>query len=847
MEIDFLRHYGFSSPIVKTLSSAYGAHLLPLQEKVIREGGLFENQSLIVSAPTSSGKTFLAETLFLHHVLQGKNVLLLLPTKALANQRYHQWRERYAPLGYDILLSTRDHPYQDQRLLEGRFHLAIVIYEKMRSLLSRDPSFLHSLGACVVDEMHYLYHPQRGPDLELLMTQLHQVDTLQMLGLSSLLEDESLAAWLHAQWIRETQRPVELRQGVLCCGRFTYREFNSQQEGRESLPLEESHDEGLAMIEAARYFSKRGEITLLFWPSRDLCYTAARKLAREMEPLHDSLDESFSQMEETRMRRFLQKILPRGIAVHTSDLTHEERRLVERHAQAGQLQIICATTTLAEGINFPVNNVLTLKNTFGSSITPGVSSTPVPLTREQMFNMVGRAGRLGLSDFGRGMVVTCSAGDVEGLLNLYARGKGESPTPVLYRVGLNQTVLKTFPAKGYSTRERILSLLNHTLSGVHQCFDSLEEKLDSALTHLIREGFITKEQDRLYPTPIGLVVICQGLSLRSTQYLKDFLQEIAGELPHALEILGKINLVDEMLEVYSPVSWASLNSHHWTRLLHTAVKEAALRNDSSFMHFINTPQKMRREHHGAMKKTLLLYEWIQGKSLNHLEEHYQQLSGAISRLAEEASWLIGCLHDLAAAFAFPPEVLSSLNRLILRVKYGLPSEGIDWAPLLQKGFLHRSQVLYLLKAGFSSPRKIKPEDLSFLQNWLPEEIAKQFIHEQAESSDPQKYSSFMITCYEGTPNLIYLNEQEIKLSRLQTELMRRLMAKPKQCLDYEFLIDELWPNHTGSRDKLYRRRDEINKKAAMVTGGDQPPLILVAEGLGMVLNAEVKRYPGLRE
>ena len=53
--------------------------------------------------------------------LNNRNVILLVPTKALANQRYEQWKERYGPLGYNICLSTRDHPFHDKNIAEGPF------------------------------------------------------------------------------------------------------------------------------------------------------------------------------------------------------------------------------------------------------------------------------------------------------------------------------------------------------------------------------------------------------------------------------------------------------------------------------------------------------------------------------------------------------------------------------------------------------------------------------------------------------------------------------------------------------------------------------------------------------
>ena len=74
-------------------------------------------------------------------------------------------------------------------------------------------SFLSSLGACIVDEIHYLYDPIRGPGLEILLTHLREENKLQIIGLSAMVSDPRVASWLNAALFSEDKRPVELRQG----------------------------------------------------------------------------------------------------------------------------------------------------------------------------------------------------------------------------------------------------------------------------------------------------------------------------------------------------------------------------------------------------------------------------------------------------------------------------------------------------------------------------------------------------------------------------------------------------------------------------------------------------------
>ncbi|MDX9755042.1 MAG: DEAD/DEAH box helicase, partial [bacterium] len=468
MEIDFLRHFHFTASQLEVLQKAYGPRLLPLQERVIEENHLLDGRSLLLCAPTSSGKTFLAEILFLSHVLKNRKVILLVPTKALASQRHEQLRQRYEPLGYEIVLSTRDHPFHDKRILEGRFHLAVMIYEKLEPLLRLSPALLAGVGACVIDEIHYLFDPNRGPDLEVLLTRLRDEASVQLLGLSAVVSDPAIARWLKADLLVERARPVELRQGVLCGNRFTYTEFNTGQEGHETFPFDPPENEAELMRQTALYFAARGEITLLFWPRRDLCYTFARKLAETYEPDPDWNGAALEALEPTFLHDFLALLLPRRVAVHTSDLSQEERRVVESAIQKGEVVLICATGTLAEGINFPVINVLTTQRMYASNVDEKSQGRPpaaLPIPQDRLFNMVGRAGRLGLSDFGRGMIVTQSPGDVDGLLGLYAAGQAPQFEPWLHRIDLATVILKLMGDCGYFTLEGCLERLHSTLSG----------------------------------------------------------------------------------------------------------------------------------------------------------------------------------------------------------------------------------------------------------------------------------------------------------------------------------------------------------------------------------------------
>jgi len=117
VEIDFLRHYGLDKTVTDLLRDHYGADLLPVQETAFVENNLFDGTNMVVSAPTSSGKTLIGEVAALHHIEHDRRALVLVPTKALAYEKYEHFQRLYQqPLGIRVVLSSRDHRERDREI-----------------------------------------------------------------------------------------------------------------------------------------------------------------------------------------------------------------------------------------------------------------------------------------------------------------------------------------------------------------------------------------------------------------------------------------------------------------------------------------------------------------------------------------------------------------------------------------------------------------------------------------------------------------------------------------------------------------------------------------------------------
>ena len=199
--------------------------LRPCQEKAL-DAGLFDGKNLIVCTPTGSGKTFVAELALVNTVLtknSGK-VIYLAPLKALASEKYKQFKQRYGHL-MGIALSIGDLDSAETHL--GRHDVIIATSEKLDSLIRHTAPWIRDIRLIIVDEIHLLNDPGRGPTLEILLTLLRRLlKNVQILGLSATIGNpEQLAQWLGAEVVLDTWRPVELRKGILVGNKIVFQDF----------------------------------------------------------------------------------------------------------------------------------------------------------------------------------------------------------------------------------------------------------------------------------------------------------------------------------------------------------------------------------------------------------------------------------------------------------------------------------------------------------------------------------------------------------------------------------------------------------------------------------------------
>jgi DEAD/DEAH box helicase/Helicase conserved C-terminal domain len=324
---------------------------------------------VIVSAPTGAGKTYIFELLHESRHLKGQAVYTV-PTRALANDKFAEWKER----GWDVGIATGD--------LSENIHAPVVV-ATLETQLER---LLRGEGpAClVIDEYQMIADESRGSHYEGAIA-LAPIETRLLLLSGSVANPNDLA-----EWMRRLGRKVEVVS-------TTHRPVPLEDMPMEVLPghLAKRFEGWWARLAAAVMLADCAPL-LIFSPRRKDAEGIARSLANELpqgEPL------ALTPEQRAVCGKELANLIERRVAYHHSGLSYAARAgIIEPLAKAGQLRVVVATMGLAAGINFSVRSVHVASTKFHDGT--GERS----LEGDELLQMFGRAGRRGLDE--RGYVIT---------------------------------------------------------------------------------------------------------------------------------------------------------------------------------------------------------------------------------------------------------------------------------------------------------------------------------------------------------------------------------------------------------------------------------------------------------
>jgi helicase len=663
--------------------------LYPPQETALRSG-IFEGKSLVLASPTASGKTVVAELLMLQVALvRGGRSLYLVPLRALAGEKYQNFRDLFSRVGLKVGVSTGDFDRVDPHM--ASYDVLILTNERADSIMRQRPSwFYRGLELVVVDEVHLLGDPYRGPTLEVLLSALRRERPgLQLLALSATVGNPGeIAAWLGADAVVSDFRPVPLRKGVFYEGVLLF-------PGESPWTLEaEGRLEPLVALTLDSV--RRGGQVLVFVSTRRSAQAAARKLARclddlltdpERKELLRIAGEIQREVEgRTSLSVELANCVAAGVAFHHAGLPPHHRRLVEGAFRGRLLKALCTTTTLAAGVNLParrvvIRDVRRYDPPYGSSYIPTL----------EYHQMAGRAGRPGLDPHGEAILIAKNEDELDGLLSRYVLAPPEEIRSQLAQEGaLLFHLLGIIAARYVRTLQDIPAFFSLTLFARQFDPTELADSLRRGLGYLAAEGFVGEETGRLFPTDFGALTARLYIHPLTAVTLRDGLQEAQRR--------------DERLPIAFFQLVAATPDMELTRLSSRDVPELeAFVEEAEGLWFLETPsfgERGFRRFLAEVKTAQVLVNWIEEKTEEELYVEFGVGPGDLHRLVGTADWLLYSAERVAELFGLR---LPELPRLRRRVRYGVKEELLALVELRGIG---RARARILYDAGYTDPFKL---------------------------------------------------------------------------------------------------------------------------------------------
>ena len=384
-----------------------------------------DGRSVLVAAPTGAGKTVVGEFAAFSSLARGKKCFYTTPIKALSNQKFLEFVERFGEQRVGLLTGDTN--------INSDAEIMVMTTEVLRNMLYANSSTLTNLGAVVMDEVHYLADKFRGAVWEEVL--IHLMESVQVVSLSATVSNaEEFGEWLGevrggTDVIVSEVRPIPLYQHVLIGSRLidlfsepgrvnpeilgleraALRRVRTPRDRRDRVNDENrlSRDEVIEKLQRAHLLPA---ITFIF--SRAGCDAAVKQCLQAGLRLTNTEERTEILRTATLYTQNIAEedldvlgyrdwlaALERGIAAHHAGLLPSFKAAVEDLFKRGLVKAVFATETLALGINMPARTVVLEK------LTKWNGEGHVSITPGEYTQLTGRAGRRGIDIEGNAVVL----------------------------------------------------------------------------------------------------------------------------------------------------------------------------------------------------------------------------------------------------------------------------------------------------------------------------------------------------------------------------------------------------------------------------------------------------------
>ena len=656
--IDFLKSQGFKK-------------LYPPQADSI-ESGLLDGKSILVSAPTASGKTLIAMLAILSYVSENKGkVIYLSPLRALAAEKFSEFKKlEKISLGnkVKVAISTGDFENIEKNLEKS--NVLILTNEKMDSIIRHGAEWVEDVGLVISDEVHLIGDENRGPTLEMILTQLKLLDSKpQIVGLSATITNsDEIADWLGCKLVKNDWRPVPLSEGVCDGGMVTMsdgRTFEVDLSLRGT-PI----DLGVQSVQ-------QGGQSLVFAETRARSKSLAAKASdvisqmlekKEIVELAKVSKKLLSENERTELVKTLALLVKKGVAFHHAGLNQRCRETIEEQFRKGAIKLLSSTPTLAAGVNLPARRVV-ISNINRYNAKVGANR---PISILEYKQLCGRAGRPQYDDYGESIIV--GNGNTDDLIEYYINGE---PEPIVSKItddkSLRTHILSVIVTHPGIKKGEILEFFLQTLGGLQSRKPTIKFAIDISLRFLSSKYLIIKKGERYAATEFGKKTSMLYIDPLTATYFRDSVEGVSKERKHTFGYLHLITNSEEFFPKFS--------------LRQKDYESASLMIENHSSELLEPISE-----YDCSRSVLALQSWITESTELSLSDTLGIESGDMHRMTENADWLVYCLREISKHVE-RADLLEELDDLRKRVVYGIKDELLDLVKVKGIGRV-RSRILF---------------------------------------------------------------------------------------------------------------------------------------------------------
>ncbi|HSG78476.1 MAG TPA: DEAD/DEAH box helicase [Acidimicrobiia bacterium] len=426
--------------------------------------------SVVVTAPTGSGKTVIAEAAIAWARSSRRRAFYTTPMKALSNQKFGDLRRQHGEDAVGLLTGDNS--------INGSAPIVVMTTEVLRNMMYAGSSDLDEVATVILDEVHYLQDPSRGAVWEEIIIHLDRAIPLVCLS-ATIANPQEFAAWVAARrgdtdLVVESERPVPLESTYLLRDTWeghTLRHYAVfGQRGRPNERLQKVLDvrgrrgkrhATPRRFETAEFLSREGLLPAIYFIfSRAGCETAASQVIdfglrltgpRDAAHIIEVAERRTAHLGPSDLAvlgydRWL-RTLERGVAPHHAGMVPAFKETVEELFAAGLIRLVFATETLALGINMPARTVVI------ENLSKFTGESHELLRPGDYTQLTGRAGRRGIDDAGTAVVLHSPYVPFDRVAGI--AGAGTHPLVSSFRPSYNMAanLIATYPRE---TAERLL-------------------------------------------------------------------------------------------------------------------------------------------------------------------------------------------------------------------------------------------------------------------------------------------------------------------------------------------------------------------------------------------------------